>query len=612
MRRLLFALAVIPLLAIAADYLPDGGVDRSSFVRFADFGTDQDYSHTSDVYFPKPPENYWLWGMEDAKKFIRYEKPGRFHWVTKPTLAGNYTNARVLKSYYSAKIRIQPLNSPSRQANLAIRYKDNLLQPTTVEQFDQGQWVKIGELPGKFDHNWKVAVLPVKTQATALESGTYLIRIGRGDYGDLNGDLPIDWVGLATKKVNPLPPIPGFWPQLEPSAFAGIGRTQEYVPGKGPKFLAGVLVKGMRKKSWERFAQHHVNSIIFQGWETQWRRHWEIYTSGAYNDRVRAGFPEWMEECAKNNLLCTSQFFTDTRSYWIERQYSNEYDALDVLGEVMKFNRNAAGNLCWYLKDEADHNDSTWGAPVEFIIQLYNRQKKYDPTRAAAILFQGWKPGSFAAFKDVLDIAAFDVYPLGAGRKVTEISDRIERMRHEVGPEKALWAVIEAHEGEHVRKLGRQLTAAETLVQGYLCLAHDLHGVFYYIGNEATYIDVDEMPGPWSGMKQFFAEVNGPNGLASWFVPPARTLARTGVANDKTGAEDSAIHFIYKRNGQNRPLLIAVNTTPRKKQSSTLFVEDLPAGTTVKVMFENRTLVAGDNGQIQDNFAPYARRVYTW
>ncbi len=612
MRKFWPVLLLIPVLVIAATYLPDGGVERAAFVRFADFGTPNDFSDARDIYFPKPPENYWLWGAEDPTKFIFYETPTRFYWVTKPGMETRYTTARAIKSDYSAKLRIKPPATALHNGMLAIRYKDNLLQPTTVEVAYHQDWRKLGVLGGKFDHQWKVETMAFDARQADVVSGTYLVRIGRGDYGDLRGDLPIDWVGLANGRVAVPAPAPGFWPKPEPSNFAHVGQTREYIPGQGPVFIAGLLIKGMRTGSWEYYAKSGVNALIFQGWETEWRRRWEPYAEGGYNDRVRYGFPEWVEMCAKHHLLCTSQFFTDTRSYWIEHQYTDEYQALDVLGEVMQNNRNRPGNLCWYLKDEADHNDSTWGSPPEFVLQLYNLAKKTDPSRAAAVLFQGWKPGSFAAYKDMLDIAAFDVYPLGAGRQLNELWERTERMRQEVGPDKALWAVVEAHEGEHVRDSHRQLTAAEVLAEGYVCLAHDIHGVFFYIDNIAAYIDVDRMPGPWAGMKQFFAEVNGPGGLAPWFLPPSRTLARTGEGDSQTGAEDKAIHFIYKIDGRNRPLLVAINTTPRAKSQARLLVQGLPAGKQIKVMFENRTLTTGADGAIVDDFAGYARHVYTW
>ena len=612
MRRYGWLLLLIPVLLAAGDYLPDGGVNRAAFARFGDFGTPEDYEPSREIYFPKAPENYWLWGMNDAKQFIRYEKPDRFYWATKPSNTDKYTTARVVKNYYSVKMRIRPLTEAAPNGVLAIRYKDNIPAPTSVELWSKGDWRKLGTLGGVFDHCWKTAKLPFDSRAATADGGTWIVRIGRGDYGDLRGDLPIDWAGLALQEPSVPGPTPGFWPTPLPSAFFNLGHTMAYAPNKPPQYLTGMFIKGMRLNSWENYSKNHVNALIFQGWETQWRRMWETYTDGGYNDRIRYGFPEWLEMCAKNKLLCSSQFFTDTRSYWIERQYGNEEAALDNIGQVIKFYPDQKGNLCWFLKDEADHTDDTWGAPPEFVLQLYNLAKKYDPTRPAAVLFQGWKPGSFAMYQGMFDIAAFDVYPLGVGRSVTEIAERIERMRQEVGENKALWAVVEAHEGEHVKKFGRQLTQAETLVQGYLCLAHDIHGVFYYIDNEAAYIDVDRMPGPWAGIKQFSTEVNGPNGIAPWFLPPSTTVSRTGVENGKVEVESTAIQFIYKKQADGTPLLVALNTSGLDKNSQALEVKDLPAGLQVRVLFENRSLTSGKGGAITDDFAPYARHVYTW
>jgi hypothetical protein len=597
-----------PLLAAAA---PPGAADRTQFVRFADFGTEKDFDAAAEIYFPPAPENYWLWGnKKDPAQFIRYESPTSFYWVTKPRHAENFIAARVLFSYYSAKLRIKALPSPA-PGFLAIRFKDNLLQPTSVQLQTGHDWKLLGEIGGKFDHQWKTAVLAFPTPLAHTDAGTYVVRIGRGDYGDLRGDLPITWVGLATKDPAVPPPTPGFWPDKLPSRFADLGHTLEYIPGRGPTFIAGVMVKGMRTGSWTQFARDHVNAIILQGWETQWKRGWEVYANGRYNDRVRAGFPDWMDQCARNKLLCSSQFFTDTRSYWIEHQYTNEDNALDAMSDVMKFNHNSPGNLGWYLKDEADHNDATWGAPPEFILQLYNLEKKADPERPAIVLFQGWKPDAFRAYDGAFDIAAFDVYPLGVGRPITDISERIENMRKEVGPTKALWAVVEGHEGEHVRNTGKRLTAAETLAQGYLCLTHDINGVIYFVDNEAEYIDVGEMPEPWEGMKQFFAEVNGPDGLGSWLLPSATTVARTGQAGSD-GVDADAVHFIHKRLPSGVNLVIALNTRNATIEDVTFTLDGLQPAGEVGVRFEERTLRANPQGKLVDSFRPYERHIYQW
>jgi hypothetical protein len=615
MRRMWWILIVlVPALAWAA-WTPDGGVDRSTFDRFADMGTAQDFSPERGVYFPTGDENYWLWGMRDASTFIHYENEDRFYWVTKPRHPEDFTTARTLKSNYSAKVKILPLDAPAKNAMLAIRFKDNLLQPTTIELRTTKNWVKLGQIGGAYDHKWKTGVLTLDTTEALAYDGGITVRIGRGDYGDLRGDLPIDWIGLAKQKVAVPGPTPGFWPKKELSRFARLAQTMEYAPGDGPKLLTGLLVKGMREGTWKRYQDSHVNAVIFQGWETVWKRKWERYSSGNYQDRIRFGLPDFLEACAKHDLLCTSQFFTDTRSYWIKRQYGSEEAVLDELSQVMKFNREAAGNLGWYLKDEADHNDDTWGSPPEFVLQLYNLAKKADPARPTIVLFQGWKPGSFAMYDNAFDVAAFDVYPVGSGRKATEISDRIERMRQETAPGKALWAVIEAHEGQHVQKLGRQLTAPETLVQGYLCLAHDVQGVFYYVGNESTYIDFEDMPGPAAGMKQFFKEVNGPGGIASFFLPGAVTVTRTdgpssGIRLTKVNSD--AIHFIYKRKATGENMFVAVNTRNVEKSNVKIQITGLLPTRTLKVMFEDRTIQPDNAGAFKDTFGPYERHVYTW
>lgn len=580
--------------------------------RFFDFGTSDDFKAENPVRFPASPVNWWFWASQDPAAFIRYETEAGFWWVTRPR-GKDFDNAiasRVLKHRHEGFFDVVPIDGV-KSVWVAIRFKDNLLQPTTVWARNRSDWTHLGKLGGAFDHAWKTAIFKVDAAALAPQAGAWRFRISNSDFGDLMGDLPIDWIRVTDQQAAPEDPKPGFWPVPPPSRFADIGRTQAYDVGGKPMFPVGVMIKGARTVTWKQAKEAGCNHVDLQSWEFNWRRGWDVYADERFHDRVRFGFGDWNEACRDAGVSCSVQFFTDSRSYWIEKQYGSEAAMLKALGEVVEFHKKSPANLVWYPKDEADHDDPTWGAPPEFVLQMADTIRKADPDTPILVLFQGWKPRVYDVYRDTFDVAAFDVYPLGATpqRSVTEIADRLDDMKKQLGDTRARWAVVEAHDGEHVRTSGRQLTQSETLIQGYLSVVHEAQGVLYFVDNEGRYIDFSDMPGPWAGVTQFCSEVTGAKeGIEPFLVAPA-TVVDTDGRQAVVRVWSPDLRTSLRKKGDEY-LLIVVNISNAKVERARIWVKGLEAGRTVPVRFENRSVITQAE-VIVDDVEPFGRRVYS-
>lgn len=600
LRRLLVLIALAATCCLAAT-----GEEAASYT--VELGTPQDGASDRDVVL-HPAWSFW--GGGKWKEFIRYENDEHFWWATTPPDPSKTVAARVLKSHYAGELRARAFDSKPKTVYVAIRFKDNLVTPATVWFHDGSRFVQFGDMGGALDRQWKTATFEVASKRLGVASKRYRFRIGSGDYGDLMGDLPLDRVTVSTTPIEAESDEPGFYPTRPDTPFDNIAGTQVYRDGAGPMFPVGPCLKGLRMATFDQVAKAGFNAALLMGWEDKWQPHLRQYASGDWTDRLDAGLINRLDLFRAAGVLYGPNFFTDTRSYWIDRQYGSERSALRAMEEVMKGVRNHPALLAWWIKDEADHDDPTWGAPEEFVQQLYNAQKRADPKRPAFVNFQGWKPQQYPRYLDAADIVGFDLYPIGQGKTAGPIGVFADRMRDEVKGRRALWAIVEGHEGIHRKKMGRPLTKQETLVQGYMALVHGMQGVFWYIGNEGAYIDPSEIPGVWSGMSQFANEVLGEDGIEPFLVPPAKAvrLARSGENGLSSNARVHAALF-EKKDGSR--LLVAVNEGPDPLTDVSLTWPGLSDGIVVEVRFEDREeKIAG--GAIADDFQAWERHVYLW
>ena len=575
-------------------------------MRQADFGTVRDNDRERDIYL-YPDGNFW--GGADWNRFIRYETADDFWWATTPPDPDACTRARVLRSWYSGELRVRAFEGRPRTVHLTVRFKDNLISATSVEFWDGRNFLPLGSLGGRNDHAWKTRAFSVERRRLDVDDGRYRFRLGGGDYGDLMGDLPLDWARVSTAPAELPPDAPGFYPPRPPSPFDDLGRTQIYREGDEPTFPVGVCVKGLRTNSFEVFREARLDPVMLIGWETTWGPRYDVYSGDRWNDRVNAGLPNMLDLARRAGSRFLPCFATDTRSYWIQHQYGSEREALRAMERAMTENANHPNLLAWYLKDEADHQDGTWGTPEEFVQQIYNAQRRADQSRPAFVNFQGWKPGQYPRYLDAADIVGFDVYPIGRGESGQAIADFTDRIREEVNGRRAIWAILEAHEGEHRRNLGRQLSAQEVLIQGYIALVHGIQGVFFYIEDGPRYIDPSEIPGPWEGMRRFAREIEDERGgIQRYLVPPGRTIELAGAGRLIQPGHGSVHASLYEAQDGSR-ILVAVNVDRQPLSSVRIRCEGLGAGADLPVLFEERSVHA-EAGFFTDDFEGFARHVY--
>ena len=571
--------------------------------RFHDFGNVSDFNEQNEIHFPKPEVNKWLWGINNPEKFIQYETADDFWWVTAPGNKSEVIAARVIKSYRYGIFRVREI-SWGANLHLGIRFKDNLLAPVSIWVQTGEGWRQIGEMGGFFDHKWKTARFVFDYKTAKSNQGWFEFGIGRGGASDLIGDLPVDWIRLANEEFLAAPEKDGFWPAVPPTKFADIGRSMVYKIGHRPRFVVGPMVKAMREQSWRKFAGAGCNHIDLQAWQMNWKRGWEIYSDGTYDDRVRYGFADWNEACAEAGISCSVQFFTDTRARWIQGRYKKESEMLRTMEDIIGLNRKAKANLAWFPIDEPDHDDPERGAPLEFTMQVTQRIRKADPDKPVVFLFEAEKPRVYEYYRDAYDVAVFNAYPLAQKQPVTLIADKIDEMRRQLGDTKALWATVEGQFGRNARKL----SAAEILLQGYLAITHGIQGVLFYLDYEGQFLDMSIIPQAWAGMRQFASEITSEEkGIESFLVAPAQIVDIMG-SSGKIKAPD-VLHYTLRRRSDGKYAFIVVNTAAQPFQAARMNIERLPALRDIEVRFENRSLSSLD-GRITDDFAAYERHVY--
>jgi len=577
------------------------GADGASLTRFHDFGNESDGDPGQEI---RLIGGSGVWGSADWKQYVRYEYPQKgMWWCTTPRRSQRKISARALRPAEGPELRVRAFDPPPSRLFVYLRFKDSLLSPVPVFALGGETWTPVGFLGGKGDHSWRTQMVAVDGKALAVQENAYRFRFGDPRQPGPAGDLALDYVRVLTAPIDIDPPAPGYFPQSDAKDVAAPLRVNGAL-----FFPVGLMTKGVRADSWKVFSKAGLNTVSYLGWEPSWRSDWRVFPEGRYVDRVAAGLPEWLENCRANGLVYIPQFFTDTMSHFIRNQYNSEEDALRALADAMGTASGDRAILAWGLKVEADQTADALASPLEFIADLHRARRRADPSRPSLVMIRGDAAGSFAYWRRAADILGFVALPLGAGRPVSEIGDKADRARAELGDSFPVLAVVEAHVGEHRRRMGRQLTATEVTAQGYLAVCHGADGVLFLAEDEGRYIDPEQIKGPWEGIARFAREMTGPDGLSGVLLAPSKrvqTVGRPGPVR----CEDPAIHFSLHDGTDGRRTLICCNASGDRHINVRLYVEGLDQGDSAIVVFENRAIAAGD-GFLMDHFDGYERHVY--
>jgi hypothetical protein len=262
-----------------------------------------------------------------------------------------------------------------------------------------------------------------------------------------------------------------------------------------------------------------------------------------------------------------------------------------------------------------------YGPPVPpaWIVREYQRITAADPTRPVFLgLGQGvawpkWhgrgeRTGKLEDYPEYIkgcDIVCYDIYPKaeGAAELATalwHVPLGVRRLRQWCQDTKPVWVHIETGIINHP---GSRPTPADVRAEVWMALIHGARGIDYFVHqfkptfNEHALLDDASMLAAVTALNQQLTRL-------------ARVLNSPTIADGVTITATPAtapVHALVKRHGGATYVFAAAMTQQPAKPTFTL--AGLPAGTTVEVLDEGRTLPFHD-GAFTDDFAGHAVHLY--
>ena len=560
-----------------------------------DFGDDDDFSTSSDVYFVQFNwEGPNIPGNGTYGEFIHQETPTDYWVFSKAPDNPDLIKARTIRMSTNAEFYTTAIGTGDT-VYLGIRYKDNvpsLYGPEPVFAHNGTGFIKIGELGGKFDHKWKVEVISVVPSKIKAGNGKYRFIIGEGTYGSgLKSDVAIDRIELATTKdqLTLEADIPGYYPSADNVIPDMNNKTPWYVNDL-PFFPIGFAAgwTGMSEAKFQQVADGGFNTLLFYNWMNKNQPYVEkdIWDVMPYH----YGFTEFLNACHSRGLKTIGVFQHDVRYPVIPNYFKSEKECLDFITNVCTFHKNHPALLGWSPVDEPDHSGfPDFYAPLEWCMGVKDAIRKGDPNHPIYALEIGWRKGAFGHYKDIADYQGYDVYP-SYGSSVSEIGNRADLLIRETFNEKPFIAFLKAYDR----------TAAQahmSYAEAYLALIHGANGIFYWDLSGANSI--------WTTLSDIAKEISSINHI---LLPPSVSLDVNG--KEELCQDNSAkIENIYKKDSDGNEYIIAVNTENSNVENVSFNVKGLAKETTVQVLFENRTITSA-SGYFTDSFSPYGRHVY--
>ncbi|MCK9399025.1 MAG: chitobiase/beta-hexosaminidase C-terminal domain-containing protein [Bacteroidales bacterium] len=263
----------------------------------------------------------------------------------------------------------------------------------------------------------------------------------------------------------------------------------------------------------------------------------------------------------------------------------SRHEKLEMLRkEVEKF-RDHPALLAWYIADEPDGQD----LPPDSLLETYRLIKELDPYHPVSVVFMS--PRKAADYRDVMDIAMTDPYPIPQG-KVVEVTAYVDLLKKAYWLEKPVWVVPQAFGGNEWWQ--REPDPREIRVMTWLTIIHGATGVQYFIR---------------SGPNSF------PKSTAMWDECGAMALEIAELTPDINSphpapaltSDDPHIHAkAWNRAGL---VTIAVVNARNEPGEFKLKMEDLDFTIEADVFFENRKIQIKE-GVIEDIIDGYGTRVY--
>jgi len=214
-------------------------------------------------------------------------------------------------------------------------------------------------------------------------------------------------------------------------------------------------------------------------------------------------------------------------------------------------------------------------------------------------------------------VVMVDPYPIPT-QPLTWVSDSIEDVRRQLGPQKPVWAIIQAFSWGLQRhypkgKPGRFPTLTEERAMTYLAVVHGARGIFYFAENSAR-----RDPSHWRNLKKLSGELRC---LYSLLLSTGNTSQPILISPALDLRGKPTIHYLSKKlerksmaspNFGCPPLgegsyLIAVNT--RKKRTALHFRR---VDTKAKYAFDVFTpkKINLRRGELRETLEPYGVRIW--
>jgi hypothetical protein len=204
--------------------------------------------------------------------------------------------------------------------------------------------------------------------------------------------------------------------------------------------------------------------------------------------------------------------------------------------------------LGWYIEDEAEGR----GVPPSAIWRKTASTRNLTPPHPTGLALLRSNQARY--YGDAVDVVMVDPYPVPT-QPLTWVSDSIENVRRQLGPNKQIWAIIQAFSWGLERhypkdKPGRFPTLAEERAMTYLAIIHGARGIIYFADEHAR-----RSAGHWANLKKLAGELNCiyPLLAANEKIPQP-----TLVSPEMDSRGKPTIHFLEKK-------LTANNSPPAKK-----------------------------------------------
>jgi hypothetical protein len=546
---------------------------------------------------------------------------------------------------------------PGDSTYFAVEYKDNLLSPrlNPRDPGGDGPSVRIGntllgQLEAKRDHKWKRTVFAIPAGTLRETDGRYRIIIN-----DVYGSTLIHRLIVAKGPIPARVPKAGFWP----STTKVLSNNKLY--DRARKSYVPIIVD-------VGFGQLDVNQIdaldligantnlssgnAYGSGRNGWAPSDFYFTDEFGRENRMMGVPTNMNASITKGYFAVPWVYTDTQRNVIE--CIGTIDPIKIAfcnDQAININFGGPGyhelyNTTWrgvlrvwekalqdlvasnpkvpfiYLKDEWDHQENTWGSLEEQIVEMRSIANRIAPGVPTAVTAMGWKPLMHLASFDLADIVMSDRYPVF--NDLQEVAEWAEEMRRVANGKPFMNVLPLTRAYGNVRDDPSQWNSPSYLRSGtYMSLIHGGKGIWWF-GEPAGMLDQNGR-NYYASLKPVTQELRLLRDVLHGSATElGRTIAETrdvgreqqqGASyplNHKTFGDGTssnpAVSTSYRQSAR-RKVLLSVNEWILTITNARINVSTLQAGDTIKVLFENRSIIA-QNGFFVDTFSEFQRHVY--